>query len=338
MKKNKIISAVAGRSGGHIIPCLTLAKKYTDDGYQLLFFTTQQKIDAKILDNDTTVTWHVSLNMMNIPYKNVLLWPVWAVQFAYSFLKSLSIFIKHRPERLISTGGYISIPVCLAAKILLIDVDIYELNVIPGRATKLLSYCASRLFICFKKTADFFSKQTILVSYPLRFSSKDLISKESNHLNKFNFLKKTILILGGSQGSSFINQQICQLMSLYGPSVQVIHQTGSQDVMLLEDFYKSLGVDAIVFSYQHNLSDYYHKADIVICRSGAGTLFETLFFRKKCITIPLEIVAGGHQIDNAYALENEYPDLFFVIRQIDLQKDPLLLFKKVSHLFDQPMG
>ncbi len=337
MKKNKIISAVAGRSGGHIIPCLTLAKKYTDDGYQLLFFTTQQELDSQILNNDTTVTWHIPLNMMNIPYKRVMLLPLWIGQCVYSFFMSLYQFIRHRPEKLISTGGYISIPVCLAAKMLLIEVDIYELNVVPGRATKFLAYFASNIFICFSKTADYFSKKTTVVPYPVRFALQDLIHKENHLLKKLDSSKKTILVLGGSQGSHFINQQVCQLVSLYGSSVQIIHQTGAEHITLLKDFYESIGMNAVVFSYQHNLADFYNKADIVICRSGAGTLFETLFFKKICLTIPLEAVAGNHQVVNAYALQKEYPNLFFVIHQIELQKDPILLFNKVSHFFDQPI-
>ena len=99
----------------------------------------------------------------------------------------------------------------------------------------------------------------------------------------------------------------------------------------LQNFYKTIGINGTVFAYEQNLAPYYQIADLIICRSGAGTLFETLFFKKTCITIPLETTTTDHQLDNAYALQEEYPHLFYVLRQKDLQQDSIKLFKTVSH-------
>ncbi len=334
MKKNKkkIICCVAGRSGGHIIPCLTIAQRMLrsqDDS--IMFFSTSTELDAEILKNYPTIQQQASLNMMNVPYKNLWKFPLFLGQFIVSFFKTFVTLIHHRPERILSTGGYVALPVCFAAKLLFIPIDIYELNVIPGKATKLLAHIASNIFICFSETASYFSQKTILTRYPIRFSESTTQTTSEAPFDTYSSTKKTILILGGSQGSHFINQQVCQLVSLYGPTIQIIHQTGTEHVDLLKKFYADLGIQSEVFAYQQNLAPYYAIADVVICRSGAGTLFETLFFKKPCITIPLETYTTNHQLENAQALQKDYPELFSVIRQKELQQDPLQLFKMVSH-------
>ena len=331
----KIIACVAGRSGGHIIPCLTLAKPYTDQKYELLFFSSGQQLDTDILKNYTTITQHIPLTIINVPYKQVWKLPLFGTQFLKSCIVSLFTLIKKRPEKIISSGGYIALPVCLAAKILWIPIDLYELNVVPGKATKALAPLAKNRYICFSKTASYFSHSTQIAPYPIRFISPNT-EKNSSLFTSYTPTKKTILVLGGSQGSHFINQQLCQLISLYGPTLQVIHQTGSDHIGLLENFYLQNGINGTVFAYQQNIAPYYALADLVICRSGAGTLFETLFFKKRCITIPLETNITNHQLDNALALQTDHPELFFVIRQNELTQDPLLLFKTVSHFLDQP--
>ena len=330
--KKKIIACVAGRSGGHIIPCLTIAQRSLQAGDEILFFSSNAPLDDEILKNYPEITHKKTLTLINVPYKQILKMPIFALQCFTSFFKSFATLAYHRPERLITTGGYIAIPVCVAAKLLFIPIDIYELNVIPGKATKAVARIATSIFVCFSKTTSYFTQKTTLTHYPIRFTKDTPKALPDDVFNTYTPTKKTILILGGSQGSHFINQQVCQLISLYGPSLQIIHQTRRDDVQLLEKFYSDLGVASIVFSYQQNLAPYYQIANLVICRSGAGTLFETLFFKKRCITIPLETYTTDHQLDNAQALAQYYPELFSVIRQEELLLDPSQLFKTVSHL------
>jgi UDP-N-acetylglucosamine--N-acetylmuramyl-(pentapeptide) pyrophosphoryl-undecaprenol N-acetylglucosamine transferase len=134
--------------------------------------------------------------------------------------------------------------------------------------------------------------------------------------------KKTILILGGSQGSLELNKVLANCLAK-NPSLQskinIIHQTGALDTNDWAQSYKTMGIDYIVFDYKHDLSLYYQTADIIIGRAGAGTIFESLFFEKPCILVPLEIVGNNHQLHNAQAIAQEHPEPFTVIRKNEME-------------------
>ena len=123
--KKKIIACVAGRSGGHIIPCLTIAQRSLQAGDEILFFSSNAPLDDEILKNYPEITHKKTLTLINVPYKQILKMPFFALQCFTSFFKSFATLAYHRPERLITTGGYIAIPVCVAAKLLFIPIDIY---------------------------------------------------------------------------------------------------------------------------------------------------------------------------------------------------------------------
>jgi len=326
MKKNNICF-VAGRSGGHLIPALTLAtqEKKKQRGTKILFFSANTPLDKNIVGNSKTIDWHVPLCLQNIPGKKLHKYPSFILNFFRSFFSALHHLKKTKPQKIISTGGYISIPVACAAKRLKIPLELYELNVIPGKATNFLSSWAEKTYICFEPTKNKLPKTTCaLAPYPNRFEGLTLAPPETV-LQQLQFCptKKTILVLGGSQGSLFLNKFFGDWVTnnpQLHEKVQIIHQTGALDKTDWAAKYKNLGMPARVFAFCDNVQDYYQIADLVICRSGAGSLFETLHFGKKCITVPLETKQNDHQVHNALAMQKTYPDLFTVVRQTDGQK------------------
>ena len=247
-----------------------------------------------------------------------------------SFFKSAYILVKDRPQKVVSTGGYISIPVCMAAFILRIPIEIYELNATPGKATTLLSKIASKIHVCFTNTRNYFPpKKCTLATYPIRFIKNQ--SETTTIRTKYNFCptKKTVLVLGGSQGSLAINTLVKKWIkknSHLHNKFQIIHQTGDRDTTDWEAFYKKNKLPAIHFDFKHDIKKYYQAADIVICRAGAGTLFENIFFNKKFITIPLETAATAHQLDNAQEIVKSHPHLATIIRQKEAEHNSTLFF------------
>ena len=211
-----------------------------------------------------------------------------------------------------------------------IPFEMYELNLIPGKANMLLAPLARTIFICFGASSSHFKRSCSLVDYPVRFPMELRKGSQLMALQaiKLSTTKKSLLILGGSQGSTFINNAVKQWL-IDNPHlhhvVQVIHQTGAHDATNWQEFYASLNIPAITFDYAPNIEYYYIAADLIICRSGAGTLFEIQFFNKRCITLPLETASTNHQIKNAQALADQHPFLFTVIGNSELVKDPTLL-------------
>jgi UDP-N-acetylglucosamine--N-acetylmuramyl-(pentapeptide) pyrophosphoryl-undecaprenol N-acetylglucosamine transferase len=331
------ICFVAGKSGGHILPCITLAQQalHKHPHYEIMFFSTASDLDKQLINGNAIIKHYIPLNLETRHLKKILTLPLFMGNLLYSFVKSLYYLRKLNPEVVISTGGYISIPVCLAARMLRIPIELYELNAIPGKAVKFLAPFAYKVWICFEKSTAYLpAKKCALTHYPIKFNETTQVATRQEALKSLNFSadRKTILILGGSQGSLFINAAIKQMLERWpdaNKSIQIIHQTGALDRTNWSTMYEELGVPSMVFGYSEALGNYYTVADLVICRSGAGTLAEVSFFNKKCITIPLETVTTNHQVDNALAAAQMRPDLFSILNQDDITQNNKLLFQTV---------
>ena len=277
------------------------------------FFSASTTLDKQLAGSTNTVDWHVPLQLENVPFGKPWRLPLFCWQFFRSFFTTLNHLHKKKPRSVVSTGGYIALPVCLAARVLRIPIELFELNVIPGRATKFLSPFACTIFTCFEKTKQFLPTHKCKhVAYPIRHNStaKKTVREQALKTLGLSGDKKTVLILGGSQGSLFINNAIKQWITkknTLGQTVQIIHQTGALDSTNWCQLYKHANITAIAADFFDNVQDCYHVADLVICRSGAGSLFETLFFEKPCITIPLETKSNTHQVHNALAMQKQFP-------------------------------
>lgn len=340
MNNQHTICFVAGRSGGHLVPCLTLAYTFLKNNptYKVMLFSTTSQLDATIVSNSPTIHHYIQLSLHNVPYKNLRKYPYFIFSLAAALFKSFYYLYKYKPQKIISMGGYISIPVCIAAWLLRIPIQLYELNAAPGKAARFLAPLAHKIFVVFQQAQRFFpAKKCSITSYPIRFSDNINNNPNPSATRNLSSNKKTVLILGGSQGSAFINNLIKQWLEhnhqLHN-AIQLIHQIGADNITDWQAYYNNYCIPAIVFDYQHNLEQYYRTADLIICRSGAGTLFEIQFFKKLCITIPHEATTTSHQINNAYAMAEQYPQLFTVIKQSEIKHNPSAFFIAMQqHLF-----
>lgn len=160
-----------------------------------------------------------------------------------------------------------------------------------------------------------------------------MLKKKALENLKLSLDKKTLLILGGSQGSLFINNTIKTLLesNAYGHKVlQIIHQTGKNDTFDWQHFYSSKNIRAFVCAYTHSIENFYLAADLIICRAGAGTLFEALFFKKLCIVIPLQTTTNDHQVYNAQALAAQHPELITIFYHHELTNFHTILYEKLK--------
>lgn len=288
---------------------------------------------------------YVQLAIEPVPGKRVWRYPLFFYRLVAAFFKARRVLKQVRPEEVTSMGGLISLPVCLAAWWLNIPLTLFELNAVPGKAIRWLSPLAERIYVCFEKAGHWFDPSKVYqLEYPLRFTKEDVLSKQEAH-KKITMPsdKKTILVLGGSQGSQAINNLMMQLLKKYPEfmnQVAIIHQMGSSSVgeqTALEyysQFYADQGVAGIFFEFIPDLAPYYSAADVVICRAGAGTLFELAFFGKRALLMPLEKSAEGHQFENALAMIQKHPDLFSLVRQPHCEDDSAVLYRALVKVLD----
>ncbi len=345
MNDPNLLCLVTGGSGGHILPALLLSKKWLKDNPQgkVVFFCSSKKLDKNIVSESKFLYKTIHLNLINIPGLKFWLYPKFLFQLTKTFCKSFYHLFKLRPHKIISTGGFLSVPVCLMGKMLKSKIDIHELNVVPGKAIKFLISVADKVVITFEASKIFFKNKfvhcahkCVLQDYPIRFEQQDKIFDKGKIIENINnkmwqskscfFEKsvKTIFLLGGSQGSLFLNKIFKDWISRNKVTIspiQVIHQTGLKDTTDWVSFYKKLDIAALVFSYNSNIKDYYLISDLVISRAGAGTLFELEFFKKRSLIIPLKTVQTDHQVDNALQMSQKNPDLFFVQDQDKISKN-----------------
>jgi UDP-N-acetylglucosamine--N-acetylmuramyl-(pentapeptide) pyrophosphoryl-undecaprenol N-acetylglucosamine transferase len=320
------ICCVAGKSGGHIVPCLTLAQQYKHEhpDTKVLFFSTDTTLDHTILDTNKTVDTHIALKI-DSP-KSIFQYPILIWRLLRASCTSFYYLLVHKPTCIISTGGLVSVPVCLAAWLLRIPIELYELNAVPGKATLLLARMATGIHICFEKTAAAIPYACTLSPYPVRFTQiqKEITHQDAQTLVGCPHNHNTLLILGGSQGSLFLNNSIKQFVEQNNTlPLHIIHQTGAADSTDWQQFYQQHNVCALVFAYHDNIALCYRAADLIITRAGAGSLFEIAFFNTPSIVIPLEADTTDHQVDNAYAIQEQLPTLFTVVRQKEIAADPI---------------
>ena len=322
--KKKSYCFVAGQSGGHIIPCIALAEQVIQKQpiAHILFFTTTHTLDRSITRNLTNNYTLISLPITAMtritPYTFIKM--VYHLCIAWGI--SMYYLMQYTPQSITSTGGICAIPVAIAGYMLRIPIDLYELNVLPGKTISFLSTIARTVYCCFERTLHFLPKahgrQAV---YPLRAIHQRLSTRHNNNATK------NILIIGGSQGSLFINNAIKQWLDTEPAKHHffIMHQTGSIDTTHWQQWYAQRGISATVFSFTDTLHTYYTQADLVICRSGAGSLFEAAYYHIPCITIPLESAHNTHQIHNAFTVAQNNPTLFHVITQSTITNNPTIL-------------
>jgi UDP-N-acetylglucosamine--N-acetylmuramyl-(pentapeptide) pyrophosphoryl-undecaprenol N-acetylglucosamine transferase len=335
-----IISFVAGKSGGHIIPCLSVAKKekIKNPDAKILFFATTKALDQTILQQHPYIDYLIYLPALSIPAKKWL-YPLFCISLCFAFIKAFIWLVRLKPLSLVSMGELISVPVCYAARLLRIPITLYELNATPGKTVMWLAPLAHHIHVCFPHAASFFSPAKIShVPYPLRFTGQEMPGRiDALHALQLHSDRKTILIIGGSQGSltldTIMHTWILQHSHTHG-TLQIIHQTHAQRGIQVKHTYTTLGIPSFVFDYYNAMELCYMAADVVVCRAGAGTLFEVLFFKKRCITIPLETVATSHQYDNAVQVAAQQTALVTVLRQKEVTHDNILLHEALTRYLD----
>lgn len=321
-----MIAVVAGKSGGHILPALVIAEREREQHEELLVFTTNAALDRQLVMQKNNVQ-HVPLNISG---STVLL----AKNLCVAWWHTLSVLREKRPSKIVSTGGLVSVPVCLAAWWLKIPIDLYELNVIPGKAVRFLAPFATRVCVVWKGVVVLGAgKKVVRVPYPLRFVPNDFLSKEEARV-KLGYPRDAhiILVLGGSQGSLGLNKFFLRVIQTLDVSTRarifIAHQTGNNESLALRAAYEEAGITSDLFAYRNDIATVLCAADCVVSRAGAGALAELIFFKKKALIVPLETAATDHQLDNARAAIAEHGDLLSLVRQPDLERDihPLTQF------------
>ncbi len=275
----------------------------------------------------------------------------------FGTLQSFINLISIKPDLVFSKGGSGSIAVTYAARLLRIPVFLHESDVVPGLSNQVASKWAKKIFISFPKTEYFNPGKTILVGNPIRKEIMEGDKQTAVEMFNLTLSKPIILFAGGSQGAEAVNDFVLRVLNDILKNYELIHMTGPQNIKQvsaeaqvvmdkdLDVYYHPVG-----FLDENKIKHAYKVADLIISRSGAGSIFEIAAVNKPSILIPLPSAAANHQSKNAYAYsetgscmvieqENLTPNFFMEnIQLLFLHPEKLEEMKQAAAAFAKPMA
>jgi UDP-N-acetylglucosamine--N-acetylmuramyl-(pentapeptide) pyrophosphoryl-undecaprenol N-acetylglucosamine transferase len=284
----------AGGTGGHVIPGLAVARELRQRGHHATFVGTRRGMEAKLVPAEgfELKLIHIGgLNRVGFARKVATL-----AQLPFTTLGCL----RDPSDAVFSMGGYVAGPPVMAALIRGAPVVVMEPNAVPGFTNRVIGRFVSRALISFAETARYFpAGRTSATGLPVREEFFRIAPKErSATLN--------VLITGGSLGSRTLNQAARQSWPLFrksGLSIRLVHQTGAAGFEQLRDQFAEAGLDGETVPFIANMPDAFAAADLIVCRSGAGTVSELAAAGRPAILVPFPFAADDHQARNAEAME-----------------------------------
>lgn len=315
----KILIA-AGGTGGHIYPALAMAEAFQarDKNARVEFVGTAHGLENKIIPAKGFRLHHLPIGRLN---SNVSLGERLTTVFSLPFalLKSAWILKREKPDLVLGVGGHASGPLLLMASFLKFRTAIWEPNAMPGMANRILSKFVDECFVVFEEARGLLKNPRLQVAgMPIR---KEIAERRSAPAQKTKF---QILIFGGSQGARGINNAAMEMIKKGGPwlhEVSVVHQTGAADYERIKAGYGDALKNVDLREYLHDMGEQYAAADLVVCRSGTGTLSELAACGKAAILVPFPAASDDHQRKNAESLVNKGAAV--MILQKDLTPDGL---------------
>lgn len=297
----KTIVFTGGGSGGHVMPALTIIKKINAKSeYDIHYIGGIKSIERELV-KDYQLTYHPIhtgklrryISIEN--FKDTL----------YVFIGLIDAFkvlwkFKRSETLVFSTGGFVCVPVVIAAKLQMKKVFIHEQTSRVGLANKISSFFADKIFISFEDSFKYFNEhKTFFSGYPLREECyRDTINPVVINGRELNGESLPILfVTGGGNGAQLINKLIQRNLDVLTSRYVIVHQVGKS---FLDEYknYKHPNYLPVAF-IGSEMIDLFKLAAVTVSRSGAGTVCELLAVGKKSIYIPLKIAQKNEQFFNA---------------------------------------
>lgn len=298
------IFIATGASGGHIFPGLAIAHVLRRQGYWCTFIGSARQFSSHIREQGFDII-PLPAGQVNVP----------GVVRKFKALQSMGLALfkaageirRHKPVAVLGMGSYASVATVLAGKALRVPTLIHEQNARPGRANLFLSRFVSRVLLAFAPARKYFPagekkpEKFQVVGNPVRADVLALRGEARPAGKNLN-----LLVVGGSQGARILTdilpEALDKLPKKLRQKISVTQQARPEDVDRLEEAYSNLALaNFTVSSFFNDLPALMHKAHVVVCRAGTGTISELAVLNRAAILVPIRL-ADGHQVDNAKIL------------------------------------
>lgn len=326
MTRKKII-LTGGGTAGHVTPNVALIPKLKMIGYEIQYIGSKDGIEKSIIEKEGIKYHSISSGKLRryFDFKNF--------SDPFKVLKgaaeAFNILRKEKPDIVFSKGGFVAVPVVIGAYLNKIPVIAHESDITPGLANKISTPYITKICVTFPESLKYIKgKKGVLTGTPIREGLFKGSREKGVEICGFKNDKPIILIIGGSLGSKFINDNIRNILSVLLNKFNIIHICGKGN--LDKSIHGKEGYKQYEY-VKEELADFLKCADIVISRAGANVIFELLALKKPNILIPLSKKSSrGDQILNAKSFEKSGYSI--VLEEENTSKENL--FNKINYLYE----
>jgi len=283
----------AGGTGGHVFPALAVANALERQQIPVIWVGTDRGIESRIVPENGIELRKIKVTGLRggglvsrvVSLKNLFV----------AVMRSFSLVGNVAPQAVLGMGGYVSGPVCLAARLRGRRVVVHEQNAVAGMTNRLLSRVATRVMEAIPGT--FTAKSTAVhTGNPVRQDILSVATPAQRFANRS--AERRVLIIGGSQGAKALNEAVPQALARIEQSLVVRHQCGTRWVESTQSAYGGCRHEVDVSAFIDNMADAYAWADLVICRAGAMTVAELSAVGLAAVLIPFPAAVDDHQTAN----------------------------------------
>lgn len=297
------VAIACGGTGGHLFPGLAVAQQLHEHGCALTLLVSPKEVDQQ------GIRQAAGMKVMTLP--GVGLSRGRGLAFMRGFLQSYHAskksFVSCPPKAALAMGGFTSAPPVLAARSCGALTFLHESNTIPGRANRWLSWLVDRAFVGFPSAAGrLHSKNTAVTGTPVRPQFRPVEAASCRRALGLAADRPTILVMGGSQGASGVNQLVFQALPQLAqafPQSQWVHLTGAAEAEPARRAYASSKLSAVVHPFFEQMGLVLGAATLAVSRAGASSLAELAAMCVPAILVPYPAAADNHQLHNARAFE-----------------------------------
>ncbi|HOX39497.1 MAG TPA: undecaprenyldiphospho-muramoylpentapeptide beta-N-acetylglucosaminyltransferase [Candidatus Brocadiia bacterium] len=299
------LALAGGATGGHLLPGVAVAqavREFVPD-VEVKWLATYRASENYCLGVNGIEVYRLPAPRLR---KGVIGLPIFASGQCACYAMALSLFAARRPSVVIGLGGYASAAPVMAAKSLGIPVMLLEQNAIAGRATRTLSRFAHAACVPWEECRGDFSDrcQVEVTGNPVRMNCVGRNRALAASTFGLDPQVKTLLVVGGSQGSVPINSLLASGLDKVASKVrnfQIIHCAGPGNSELVREAYERNGIRATVVDFLEDMGAAYAATDLVVCRAGGTTIAEIAANGLPGIFIPYPYAVDNHQYHNALA-------------------------------------
>ncbi len=311
-----------GGSAGHVTPNLALIENLRDSGWDTSYVGSVGGIERELTTRLEIPYHQISTGKLRryFDWQNFLD----PILIVLGVVQSIALCLRYKPDIVFSKGGFVAVPLVVAAWICRIPVISHESDITPGLANRLCFPFSKTICVNFPQTEKFLpvkkrGKQMVVTGSPVRESLVKGDTDKGRRFLSFSDSKSILLVFGGSLGAKLINECIKRSLPALLQRYQIIHVVGEGN--LDPDLHQNGYVQK---EYLHEeFGDVLAAADFVISRAGANSIYELLLLRKCHLLIPLGLSASrGDQIKNAEIFEEAGMSL--VLREEELTTDALV--------------